>query len=320
MSVTPSMFRRFVQRVGPRAAACALGAPGAAYAAALCEASPPPASASIASSSGSESTSVGRAAQLERAAWRDRGSSLPMVVISPTFYPRVDDTRCQLGIEACRRAKALGIRLLLVDASPPEVKAALTEAGAIVREQARAGKKGAALRECVEIALTMLPRDGVICYQELEKVEMVALQRELCAHMLSYDSDVCVAGREDSLFRRSYPIEQYHQETFANLYLNSLGSAAGLPTLDWTFGPVAFRTGMAHHWLRFGGELWDAQIVPYINAAREGARIDSLVVNYSHPPLMKREEEHQPAWSEKRLMQLNFLFKHIGEPLKCKAP
>eukprot|EP00966_Prymnesium_polylepis_P207247 4800227-Prymnesium_polylepis.1 len=54
------------------------------------------------------------------------------------------------------------------------------------------------------------------------------------------------------------------------------GNAAGLPTLDWTFGPVAFRTSMAHHWLNFGGELWDAQIVPFINASREGARIEGL--------------------------------------------
>ena len=126
--------------------------------------------------------------------------------------------------------------------------------------------------------------------------------------------------REDSLFRRSYPIEQYHSENFVNLYLDSLGNAAGLPTLDWTFGPVAFRANMAHHWLNFCGELWDAQIVPFINASREGARIEGLQVSYSHPALMKREEEFLPVWSEKRLMQLNFLFQHVAGPLKGQPP
>ena len=98
-----------------------------------------------------------------------------MVIVSPTFFPSVNDVRCQLGLQACRKAKSLGIPLLLVDASPAPVRAALEEAGAVVRPQTRAGKKGAALRECIEAALEQfqLPPNGVICYQELEKVEMV---------------------------------------------------------------------------------------------------------------------------------------------------
>jgi hypothetical protein len=35
---------------------------------------------------------------------------------------------------------------------------------------------------------------------------------------------------------------------------------------------------------------------------------------------MKREEEGVAAWSEKRLMQLNFLFKEVGGALKEEAP
>lgn len=99
-----------------------------------------------------------------------------MVVVSPTFYPSLEDTRCQLGIQSCRRAASLGITLVLVDASPPHVRAALAETGAVVREQTRSGKKGAALREAIEAAEAMLPCDGIICFQELEKVEMIALQ------------------------------------------------------------------------------------------------------------------------------------------------
>ena len=43
-------------------------------------------------------------------------------------------------------------------------------------------------------------------------------------------------------------------------------------------------------------------------------------MSYSHPSLMKREEEGLPSWSEKRLLQLNFLFKHVGAALKEDAP
>ena len=93
-----------------------------------------------------------------------------MIVVSPTFYPNVLDARCQLGLAACRAAKAIGVQVLLVDASPPEVRAALEQAGATVRPQTRAGRKGAALREAIEAAAALLPPDGVILFWELEKV------------------------------------------------------------------------------------------------------------------------------------------------------
>ena len=46
------------------------------------------------------------------------------------------------------------------------------------------------------------------------------------------------------------------------------------------------------------------------------ARVEALEVAYAHPPKMKAEEEGVPLWSEKRLLQLNFLFKHVGGALK----
>lgn len=246
-----------------------------------------------------------------------------MVIISPSFYPSVDDVRCQLGLQAVRKAKSLGIPILLVDASPAPVRAALEEAGAVVRPQTRAGKKGAALRECVESALEQfqLTPDGVICYQELEKVEMIPLQAEVAAFMMRSGTDVCVPKREDGLFRATYPVEQYHSEHFANLHLDALGRPVGLPALDWTFGPVAFRASMARHWLQCEGELWDAQLVPIVHASRwHGARVETFEVGYAHPPLMRREEEGIPAWSEKRLLQLNFLFDKVGGALKAAEP
>ena len=286
----------------------------------LAEPSPPPhATPSAAVASSSFESLRGRVASLETVLLH--GSPANFVVVSPTFYPNMADPRFKLGVEACRRAKALGIRLLLVDASPPEVREALREAGAEVHVQTVRGRKGAALREAIGIARSQLPPDGVICFQELEKVEMIGLQREVAAYVVSSGCDVCVPRRDDSLFRRSYPIEQYHSENFVNRYLDTLGSAVGLPTLDWTFGPVAFRAAAASFWLQNDGELWDAQIVPFIRAARwGGARCEGLQVQYSHPEPMKREEEGVAAWSEKRLMQLNFLFKEVGGALKEEAP
>lgn len=157
-----------------------------------------------------------------------------MIIVSPTFYPSLDDTRCELGLQACKCAADAGIRLLLVDASPPDVHAALTATGVLVRKQTAKGRKGAALREAIGAALELLPPDGVICYQELEKVGMISLQSSVAdALRASPAADVCVPRRDDGLFRASYPVEQYHSEHFANAYLDALAKAVGFPSIDW---------------------------------------------------------------------------------------
>jgi hypothetical protein len=76
---------------------------------------------------------------------------------------------------------------------------------------------------------------------------------------------------------------------------------------------------LARHWLECTGELWDAQIVPMVTAARwHGVGVMVHPVAYAHPAEMKIEEEGGAAWSEKRLEQLNFLFKHVGGALKAE--
>mmetsp|Transcript_21726 Transcript_21726/g.35862 ORF Transcript_21726/g.35862 Transcript_21726/m.35862 type:complete len:280 (+) Transcript_21726:71-910(+) len=259
-------------------------------------------------------------AYLQRHAWNEARNDKfpkPFIIVSPTFYPSLDDCRCLLGLQSCRVATALGVQLLLVDASPEPVREALKLAGATVLPQTYKGRKGAALREVVSAAAAQLPPDGVICYQELEKVEMIPLQAEVAHYIIRSGSDFCVPRRADSLFQQSYPIEQYHSENFVNLYLDALANEIGFPSVDWTFGPVAFRASYAQEYLDFDGELWDAQIVPMIRAfVRLGARVSSCVVEYGHPIEMKADEEGGVRWSEKRLEQLNFLFRHVASELK----
>ena len=177
---------------------------------------------------------------------------------------------------------------------------------------------------------------------------MIRHARGVAAHLRAEKADVCIPRRDDAMFRRTYPIEQYHSERFANAHLDALARPHGLPAgIDWTFGPVALRAALAPCWLRCDGELWDAQvrfrptsaqphclarahrapprphaqIVPFVRAARwEGASIVSHSVSYEHPPLMKEEEEGVPRWSEKRLEQLNFLFRYVGDALRETGP
>ena len=82
---------------------------------------------------------------------------------------------------------------------------------------------------------------------------------------------------------------------------------------------MALRCSHVHYWLNFDGEIWDAQIVPMIHAHLAGAAVRDIPIDYRHSPLMKQEEQGQPIWSEKRLMQLNFLSDYVTKELKKGA-
>jgi len=255
----------------------------------------------------------------------------PLIVVAPTFYAGLDETRYLLGVRACQNAAEHRIHLILVDASPmEEIRNGLEEAGRdttnaetyvkVVRQTVK-GLKGAALREGIqlayqeatEIAAESADKHVVIAFQELEKVDMFRHWMPLVRHMIETSADVTSVKRSDASFRATYPIEQYHCETFANMYLDSLGSGIGLASIDWTSGPVAFRHSWARHWINFDGELWDAQLVPLVQAHLAGAKVTAFEMDYQHPRAMKEQEEGVAAWNEKRLIQLNFLRDTVGK-------
>jgi hypothetical protein len=253
---------------------------------------------------------------------------LKLIVVAPTFYTSLDDLRYKLGLESCRQAAKHGIRLILVDASPlEEVRTGLENAGkddkgrgfVKVILQISKGKKGSALREVIQEACTEM-QNGIIAFQELEKVDMFRHWHPLVRHMMATESDVTVLRRAAALFQSTYPIEQYHCETFANMYLDSLGASIGLASVDWTMGPVAFTTKYANYWLEYQGELWDVQLVPLIHAHLQGAKVSSFEVEYHHPETMKEQEQGVALWNEKRLFQLNFLKDTVGKEMKDNSP
>jgi hypothetical protein len=83
---------------------------------------------------------------------------------------------------------------------------------------------------------------------------------------------------------------------------------------------VAFRCSYTSHWLRYDGELWDAQLVPLVQAHLAGAKVSSYEVDYHHPETMKQQEQGVPIWNEKRLLQLNFLKDTVGKLMKEITP
>ena len=245
------------------------------------------------------------------------GDLTSLIVVAPTCYVSLDEARYLLAVAACQHAAKHKIQMILVDASSESaIREGLEKAGGgYVRVvlQTVPGRKGAALREAIQLACQQANEKSIIAFQELEKVDMFRHWNVVVQHMLETGADIIVPRRDDRCFRSNYPIEQYHCESFANLLLNSWGADIGLVAIDWTIGPVAFRNQLAEHWIRFDGELWDAQLIPLVEAHVAGFKVASFEIDYIHPKTMKDEEEGAAKWNEKRLMQLNFLKETVGK-------
>jgi hypothetical protein len=178
--------------------------------------------------------------------------------------------------------------------------------------------KGGSLRQAVAVASDKLKPQGLaaVCFTEPEKVDFINHVWDVARPLLEDKADVVVPMRNRSLFELTYPIEQYHSESFANLHFDSLARQYdGFKdvNIDWTFGPFAFNATLANKWLEYTGNSWDAQMIPYVRGIRnDGWRVQSVEVNFKHPSEMKEQEQGNPIWTSKRLHQLNVLFELLG--------
>jgi len=110
--------------------------------------------------------------------------------------------------------------------------------------------------------------------------------------------DVMCPAREDGCFRNSYPIEQYHSESYGNYYLNCImkgeleGSKHSCANVDWHFGPFAFRRSLVDLWMEYKGTSYDAQLIPIVAAIRKGYQVNSSIeVTFGLDAMMKQQEQ-----------------------------
>lgn len=217
-----------------------------------------------------------------------------LVVFTATWYPGVDQVRFRQAVHTLTALVAHGLSVVVVDGSPDEkVRDLLRATGAVVQKQTSQGKKGAALREAAQLAAA---QEGVndatwLCWQEPEKTDMARhwAQALLADESPAHRAEVAVPARNEKPFRDTYPIEQFHSETYGNMYLDAVASEALrkertgvgssssssskvreadgvttdvdqqtlllLPPIDWHFGPFAFRAAHVQLWTHFDGEM-----------------------------------------------------------------
>uniref|UniRef100_A0A7S2X640 Uncharacterized protein n=1 Tax=Lotharella oceanica TaxID=641309 RepID=A0A7S2X640_9EUKA len=263
-----------------------------------------------------------------------------LIIFGTTMFPNATGVRFEEALESVKNAKNEGWITVICDSSPdPEVRVRLKLAGASVFAQHKAGRKGQGLREALQAALDVVPptaTDAIFAYQEIEKSNMPFHWAEVKDKMIQTGADIAVPWREESLFQATYPVAQYHSETFGRIYLNTLarkkikmvGKSLANPSarertwedLDWHFGPFAFRQEWSEFWLQHDGQMWDAQILPMVYAIRSGAVPISVEIPFRASPHMKREEDNNLFFTTKRKSQLEKLLDKVEESLVNPIP
>ena len=264
--------------------------------------------------------------------------SRKIVVVTTTYYPDNSDIRFNLAIDLCKLANTNNIHLIIVDDSPNhnQVATKFLQTGGYIhvyqQDKEKFIGKGGALRQSIAMAVTLLRgnnndrgdalNNAVICFTEPEKVDLLNHIHLIAKPILDGVTDVVIPKRNDELFKQTYPIEQYHSESFGNYHFNLLAKqlsaegfrSEGANSIDWLFGPFALKASLSRSWLTYIGTSWDAQIVPYVRGVRDNNwRITSVTVDFKHPKVMKEQEEGSSAFTKKRLMQLNLLFDLLGD-------
>ena len=270
-----------------------------------------------------------------------------VILISTTYYHSLSDSRASLAQQTAQAARTHRVPYIVVDGSPSaDIAAALEREGAtVIREDVKAmGGKGKGfayrfgIREAMSRSAALFPAAGaeyVICISEPEKVDIVRFLPQLASILLpatpapANSPNILVPARSTGGFA-SVPVEQRYSELFANRHLANLAQQLDPPfayttqpanqPLDLLFGPVLFHSSVAHYWLAHTSPLWDAQIVPYIEAAYAGdGRVVGVEVEYRHPAEQTKEEEGRVEWSGKRYMQLTVVVPALEKAMRDGA-
>ena len=246
-----------------------------------------------------------------------------VVLITGTFYKSLDTLRCQLFLRTLEAVKTAGYHMVVVDASPSEVRAEFEKRTVgsnvhIYQEQVRG--MGPSRRQATFLAseLAIVIGAKVLMWLEAEKADMIRFVPELVDVFFS-PVDVCqydvVVPYRTGTSWASYPSFQMDEE----LKQNQKSIEYTGVDLDVSFGPMLAKVEVARRMIlvetaRF--KEWgiaDTYIWQWFVtlAFRLGYLIGSVPVDFIYPPEQKAEEDRpdNDEMREKRAKQLETALK-----------
>lgn len=232
-------------------------------------------------------------------------STSKTVIATTTFYRDEEDVRAKLALQFADEAEKAGYQLVVVDGgSPTSFVSELNFRGAMVMKSVTPGM-GSDRRQAMAKAITLAGDGGVVIWSEPEKHTLVRELGHVASPVLLGRSDLVIPKRSyEGLL--SYPPEQLLAERMGNLAFKYLTGK----DLDIWFGVFAANKRALRYFLEYNGEhgdLWDSTILPRVQAIKEGIRVESVNVKYTHPVEQTEQETGDMGFFMKRIDQLRNL-------------
>ena len=226
------------------------------------------------------------------------------VIVTATKYENNNDPRFFMAEQTIGLARLFRYRIVVVDDSPdPAVARAFVEKEAVLFRQEVKGF-GYAVRQAICEGAKLAGPDGIVAWQEPEKIDMLRHYKVFVDPILKNEADMVIPRRTDFSLS-TYPAEQVLSEKLLNHYAWLLSGKK--LALDLGSGVRVFKTALAHFFEDYDGAIWDTLVIPVIRAVKANCRIESIGINYIHPRKQKEIEEGNTLWCEKRLTQLQHL-------------
>ncbi len=235
-----------------------------------------------------------------------------------------DRIRGNLALQSIDNALARGFHVCIVDGGSSEAFHRELQQRKIVFENERERGMSASRRQVFTLAENQ-PGAEVICWMEPEKLSLLTddLFAQAAEPILRGDADVIVPARTEESWQ-TYPTYQQDSEKRANTHLNGLLRTRGLLTseeddLDLFFGPRIYAnrpevrelfhrqfakkekiTKSTLHKIVDPERYSDATFFPIANALQKGLRVESVSIEYRHPPKQTAFEEGNSDLDRKR--------------------
>lgn len=239
-----------------------------------------------------------------------------------------DGIRGDLALELFAKTIELGVRIVVCDGgSSAEFLSSVerfTDNGLAIVGSDTPGR-GPQRRKAFKVA-SQLPEGEVILYTQPEKVSLVDYLTEISQPIIAGHVDIVIPKRNQQLFYQSYPDYMKESEIRVNATYNWLMKRADLMTsdqsIDWFFGPVAFRNGprILNLFLKkyeivgtVKSRINDAEpnpekhsdghYFPIIEALFNRIRVASIEIPFVYPPMQKANEEsseRKPTFVKRR--------------------
>ncbi len=229
-------------------------------------------------------------------------SSSNIIIATATFYTgqtESEKVRSALALDTIKKAVELGYPILVLDGgSSDDLVMSFEAAGATVKQHKteRYGEsRRAAMQEAAKFG------KEIIVWTEPEKVSFIGQISRTLVPFTEERADIVIPQRKSL---SSYPTVQQYAEQFGNAYFRELCG----PDLDVWFGPRVYRRDLLPYFLDYNGsfgDMWEGMCLPLLTMIKDGKKIVSVPVDYEHPKEQTVVEEHDLAFYDKRLLQLN---------------